>query len=184
MSGESTDKEILSLIANPSTEQLGFKLLYSTYSKRLYWHIRNMVQNHDDADDLLQDVLVKAWKGLKRFRADSAIYTWLYRIASNECITFLKKKNKAVVLSLNSDENKEEGKLKSDENIDGIKLLATLQKALDTLPEKQRQVFCMRYYDEMTYQDISEKLGTTVGSLKASYHHAVIKVEKFFKDND
>lgn len=184
MSGEELDKQILFLIANPKTEKQGFELLYKHYTKRLYWHIRKIVGNHEDADDVLQNVLIKAWKALKNFRGDASIYTWLYRIGSNECITFLNKRNKTKAVSLSDDENALENTLTADQRMDSAKVLAQLQSALDTLPEKQKQVFCMRYYDEMPYQTISEQLGTSVGALKASYHHAVNKIENYFQAHD
>lgn len=184
MSGIDTDKTILELIRNPATERSGFRLLYSTYSERLYWHLRGILNNHEDADDVLQDVLVKAWRGLKNFRGDSAIYSWLYRIGTNECISYLKKRQKNVSVSIHKDENGYEETIEANGDVDTAKTLKLLQKALDALPQKQKQVFCLRYYDEMSYNEISEQLGTSVGALKASYHHAVSKIQEFIEQND
>ncbi|MFY0672517.1 MAG: RNA polymerase sigma factor [Bacteroidia bacterium] len=184
MSGIDTDQKILKLIGNPDTERSGFQLLYTTYAKRLYWHLRGILKNHEDADDVLQDVLVKSWKGLKNFRGDSALYSWLYRIGTNECITFLKRREKNMSLSIHGDDTRLEETIEAKTDIDTSKTLALLQQALDLLPEKQKQVFCLRYYDELTYKEIAEKLGTSIGALKASYHHAVSKIQEHILKHD
>ncbi len=184
MSGTEIDQKILRLIENPATERSGFHLLYTTYSKRLYWHINGILNDHDSTNDVLQEVLVKAWKGLKSFRGDASIYSWLYRIATNQSITHLNKSKKSQVVSIHDQESSFDQKMIADEDVDSAKTLDLLQKALDTLPEKQRIVFCMRYFDEMSYSQISDQLNTSQGALKASYHHAVSKIEKFIQAHD
>ena len=160
-----------------------FNLIVRKYQERVYWHIRKMVLCHEDADDLVQDVFVKAWKGLNNFREDSQLFTWLYRIATNETLTFLKKKQKNQVLPLGDAEYHLGNMLESDEYFNGDAVQLKLQKALLTLPEKQRLVFNMRYFEDLKYEEISEIVGTSVGALKASYHYAVQKVEKYLKND-
>lgn len=155
-----------------------FSLLVRQYQERLYWHIRKMVLNHDDANDLLQNTFMKAWNGLDNFRGDSQISTWLYRIATNETLTFLSnKKNNSI--SISDIEDNVIQNLQSDPYFDGDKVQLLLQQAILKLPEKQRLVFNMRFYDEMPYEEMSEILETSVGALKASYHHASKKIEEF-----
>jgi RNA polymerase sigma factor (sigma-70 family) len=178
------DSEILSKFLNEKTRNESFSLLIDKYQRRLYWHIRRMVLNHDDSDDLVQDVFIKVYKNLINFREDSQLYTWLYRIATNECITFLnKKKNKNNVsiddLSLQLSEN-----LTEENYFSGDAIQKKLQQALLTLPEKQKLVFNMKYYDDLKFQEISDILGTSVGALKASYHLAVKKIEHHLLSND
>lgn len=182
MSGKEVDEEILELSKSRDTEDQAFQAMYKAYAKRLYWHIRRLVLNHDDTDDILQDVFVKAWKGLRNFRGDAQLYTWLYRIASNESMTFLSKSSKKQTLPLEGAMVYQAGEC--TDGPDGDLILKKLELALQTLPDKQRLVFNMRYYDEMTYQQISEVLGTSVGALKASYHHAATKIEKYLTQND
>ena len=182
MSGEGVDHQIIELSKKVHTQDRAFQLMYKTYAQRLYWHIRRMVVGHEDTDDILQDVFVKAWKGLKNFRGDAQLYTWLYRIASNESMTFLSKNSKRQTFSLENTVNYQAGE--AIDGPDGDLILQKLQKALQILPDKQRLVFNMRYYDEMPYQQISDILGTSVGALKASYHHAAIKIEKYLTEND
>jgi len=158
-----------------------YNLIVRKYQERLYWHIRRMVIVHEDADDVLQNVLIKAWKGLANFKAESQLYTWLYRIATNETITFLNKKRKRFFIPINDVEHELSELLVNDENYSGDEIQLKLQKAILTLPEKQRIVFNMKYYDEMKYEEMSEILNTSVGALKASYHHAVKKIEAFVK---
>lgn len=184
MTDSGKDQEIVLLSQQRSTEQKAFSLLYTTYSKRLYWHIRRMVGNHEDADDVLQDVLVKAWKSIKSFRGESKLSTWLYRIATNETLTFLGRRNKRYTTSIDAEENFLDEQLKADVLVDGDVIVQKLGKALEVLPEKQRLVFNMRYYDELSYNEISDIVGTSVGALKASFHHAVNKIEKYLKEND
>lgn len=174
---------LLEELRNPGTRRQGFAKLVTEYSERLYWQIRKMVLSHDDANDILQDVFIKAWTNLENFRGESKVTTWLYRIAVNESITFLNKKRHQNTLSIDEDDSFLINTLESDEYFDGDESQKLLQKAILTLPEKQRLVFQMKYFDEMKYEEMSDILGTSVGALKASYHHAVKKIEKFLSDS-
>lgn len=158
-----------------------FSKIVRTYQERLYWHIRQMVLVHDDANDVLQNTFLKAWKGLDNFRGDAKISTWLYRIATNETLTFLAQKRMKHTLSIDETEDLLLQKMQADAYFDGDEAQLKLQKAILTLPEKQRLVFNMRFYEEMPYKEMSKILDTSVGALKASYHHASKKVEKFLK---
>jgi RNA polymerase sigma factor (sigma-70 family) len=180
---EYNDKELVNLFLNPETRHYGFNLLVNKYKERIYWHIRRMVVNHDDADDLVQETFLKIWQGLGKFRGESSLYTWFYRIATNECITFLKKKRNHFFLPLINVEKTLERSLKTDPWFDGDELEIKLQKALLILPEKQRLVFNLRYFEEMPYVEMSKVLRTSEGALKASFHHAVKKIEKYFEMN-
>ncbi len=173
-----TDKELVQLFHESDNPNYAFNLIVQKYRERLYWHIRKIVISHDDADDVLQNTLVKAWQALLDFRGDSQLFTWLYRIATNESLTFLKSKRTKFFLPLVDVEKQLANKLADDPYFDGNEMQKQLQKAILSLPEKQRIVFNMRYFDEMKYEDISEILGTSVGALKASYHHAVKKIEE------
>lgn len=153
--------------------------LIKKYQQKLYWHIRKIVISHDDADDVLQNTFIKVWKGLGNFKEEAQLYTWLYRIATNESLTFLKQKQKANTVSIHPIEYQLSKSLESDNYFEGDEIQLKLQKAILTLPEKQRIVFNMRYYDEMPYEEMSGVLETSVGALKASYHHAAKKVEEF-----
>ncbi|MBR9920071.1 MAG: RNA polymerase sigma factor [Bacteroidetes bacterium] len=148
------------------------------YQERLYWHVRRMVIEHEDANDVIQNCLVKVFRSIGRFEQKSQLYTWLYRIATNEAITFLKKKKRRSSHGLDDPESQVVNKLEADPWFDGDRAEMLLQKALAELPDKQKQVFLLRYYEEMPYQQMSEVLDTSVGALKASYHHAVKKVEQ------
>ncbi len=178
---EYSDKELLEKFADEATRNYAFNLLVKKYQEKLYWHVRRMVVDHDDADDLVQDIFVKVWKSLEGFREDAKLYTWMYRIATNECITFLNKKKKRIFVPLVDVEAQLSKKMEHDPLFDGDKIQLKLQQAILTLPEKQRVVFHLKYYDEMKYEDMSEVLGTSVGALKASYHHAVKKIEDYMK---
>ena len=178
---ELSDREILDQFSNPETRNYAFNLLVRQYQKRLYWHIRKMVIDHDDTDDILQNVFIKAFNGLSNFREDSRIFTWLYRIATNECITFLNSKKKRFFIPMVDVENQLSQNLENDSYFNGDRIQMLLQQAILTLPEKQRLVFNMKYFEDMKYEDMSEILGTSVGALKASYHHAVKKIEEFMK---
>lgn len=178
----SEDDEILSLLADPKQEEQGFKLLMAKYQEPLYWHIRRMVDVHEDADDLLQNTFIKVFRYIKKFENKSKLYTWLYKIATNETITFLNKQKKNRTTSIESNDRIHH--LKANESVDGEKVIEKLKMAIETLPEKQKLIFNMRYYDELTYDQISEILGTSVGGLKASYHHAAKKIETFFRNKD
>jgi RNA polymerase sigma-70 factor (ECF subfamily) len=177
------DKEIIGRFKNEETRNYAFNLLVRKYQERLYHHIRKMVIDHDDTDDLLQEVFIKAWKGLENFREESQLFTWLYRIASNECLTFLEKKKRKFFLPIYDVKKELSAKLNSyvankSMHFSGEEIEVKLQKALLNLPDKQRLVFNMKYFDDMTYEEMSSVLGTSVGALKASYHHAVKKIEE------
>lgn len=173
------DKAILEKFRNPETRHYAFNLLVSQYQQKLYWHIRKMVIDHDDASDLTQETFIKAWKGLAGFREDAQLYTWLYRIATNECLNFLNKKKRRFFLPIIDVHKQLSARLDTDDLISADEIQLKFQKALLTLPDKQRLVFNMKYFDEMKYEDISSILGTSVGALKASYHLAVKKIEEF-----
>lgn len=165
------------------TQNYAFNLIVRKYQERIYWHIRKIVINHDDADDVVQNTFLKVWGGLQHFREDSQLYTWLYRIATNEALTFLKRKRTKYFLPLIDVEQQLSNSLETDPYFDGDELQAKLQKAIVRLPEKQRLVFNMKYFDEMKYEDMSEVLGTSVGALKASFHHAIKKIEKYLEED-
>lgn len=173
------DKELFYLFKNAETKESAFTAILKKYQEKLYWHIRRMVIDHDDANDVLQNMFIKVWKGLQNFREDSQLYTWLYRIATNECLTFLEQKKKRNSVSLSDIENGLENKIKADTNFDANRLEWKLQLGIQQLPEKQRIVFNLRYYDEMPYEEMSRVLDTSEGALKASYHHAAKKIEEF-----
>lgn len=173
------DKELLMQFRDASTKERSFTLILKKYQEKLYWHIRRMVVSHEDTNDVLQNMFIKVWKALDNFREDSQLYTWLYRIATNECLTFLEKEKKRAPVSLSDVETGLSNKLEADKNFDAGKLEWKLQKAIQQLPEKQRVVFNLRYYDEMPYEKMSQVLETSEGALKASYHHAVKKIEDF-----
>jgi RNA polymerase sigma-70 factor (ECF subfamily) len=179
------DSEILDKFARESSRNEAFSLLLKKYQEKIYWHIRRMVLDHDDADDLVQDVFIKVWKNLANFRSDSQLYTWIYRIASNECITFLNRKKLRNSISLEDSEGQYLLEtLAESPYFDGDKAQIKLQKALLSLPEKQRLVFNMKYFDDLKYDEISDILGTSVGALKASFHIAVKKIEHILLNSD
>ncbi|MFO7844109.1 MAG: RNA polymerase sigma factor [Bacteroidales bacterium] len=178
-----SDKELLTLFKNNEKRNYAFNLIVRKYQEKLYWHIRKIVISHDDADDILQNTFIKIWKGLDGFREDSKLYTWLYRIATNESLTFLKQKKTKYLLPIVDYENQLKETLQSDEHFNGTEIQLKLQKAILKLPEKQRIVFNMKYFEEMKYDDMAEILKTSVGALKASYHHAVKKIENYFKED-
>ena len=178
------EEEIIALLQDPLTQKRAFGEVVSHYSEKIYWQIRKMVVNHDDANDLAQNTFLKAWSNINFFRGESKLSTWLYRIAINESITFLNSQRQKNNVSIDSDDVFLLNKLESDDYFDEDKILLKLQQAIISLPEKQRLVFNMRYYDELSYEEISEILGTSVGALKASYHHAAKKVENFLTNSD
>ncbi|HXH18217.1 MAG TPA: sigma-70 family RNA polymerase sigma factor [Chitinophagales bacterium] len=180
---EISDSQILSAFKDPSTKEEGFKLLMGKYQQRLYWQIRRLVLDHDDADDVLQNVFIKVWNHLGKFQEQSQLFTWLYRIAVNESLTFLSRKKRKGTESLDDEASNLSSKLTADRYFDGDDLQKRLQMAIASLPEKQRQVFLLRYYDEMTYEEMSHLLGTSEGALKASYHFAVKKIEIFLSED-
>jgi RNA polymerase sigma-70 factor (ECF subfamily) len=179
-----SDEELLSLLREPDTIREGFAKLVSEYSEQLYWQIRKMVLSHDDANDILQEVFIKAWSSIDNFRGEAKLSTWLYRIAINESITFINKMRAQNNISIDEDDSFLINQLEGDQYFDGDETQKLLQKAVLTLPEKQRLVFQMKYFDEMKYEEMSEILGTSVGALKASYHHAVKKIENYFDQTD
>ena len=179
-----SDQQIIAELRDESTRQLAFRDLVTTYKERLYWHIRKIVLSHDDTDDVLQNTFVKVWRNIDGFREESGLFTWLFRIATNESLTFLnQKKRKSFV---GSDDNSDYliENLQTDPYFDGDEIQYRLQKAIARLPEKQRLVFNMRYYDDIKYQDMEQILGTSSGALKASYHHAVKKIEEYLKSEE
>ena len=178
------EKEIIALLQDPARQKEAFECIVNEYSEQLYWQIRRMVLSHEDANDLLQNTFIKAWINIDYFRAEAKLSTWLYRIALNECLTFLNKQRAASTVSLDDPEADALQKLESDPYFSGDKAEMALQKALLALPEKQRMVFNLKYYQEMKYEEMSDIFGTSVGALKASYHHAVKKIEKFLEEVD
>jgi len=177
------DTELLKMFREENSRNYAFNLIVQQYQERIYWHIRRIVISHDDADDVTQNTFIKAWNGLPKFKEESKLYTWLYRIATNESITFLNKKRKILYIPINNIEKDLSNKLESDVFFTGDDIQLKLQKAILKLPEKQRIVFNMKYYEELKYEEISEILSTSVGALKASYHHAVKKIETFLKED-
>jgi len=179
MAVTTTDTELLMQFREAATKEKAFTSIIKKYQEKLYWHIRRMVVEHEDANDVLQNVFIRVWNGLQNFREDAQLYTWLYRIATNECLTFLEQQKKKSTISLGDVENGLSNKIKADSNFDANKLEWKLQLAIQQLPEKQRAVFSLRYYDEMPYEEMSRVLETSEGALKASYHHAVKKIEDY-----
>ena len=184
MSVQVDDTEILAKFQDEKTRNEAFNLLLKKYQQKIYWHVRRMVIDHDDADDLVQDVFIKVWKNLQGFRADAQLYTWMYRIATNECITFLNKKKQKNNIPLDDVSYELAETLADSTYFDGDKAQMKLQQALLTLPDKQKLVFNMKYYDDMKYEEMSEVLGTSVGALKASFHLAVKKIEAYLLSTD
>jgi len=173
-----SDDELLKRFKESENPGYAFDLIVRKYQEQVYWHIRRLVICHEDASDLAQDVFVKAWKALPDFRADSGLFTWLYRIATNEALSFLKRKKMRYFLPMVDIEQQLSDSLETDAYFTGSEIEKKIQQAILTLPEKQRVVFNLRYYDEMKYEEMSKILGTSEGALKASYHHAVKKIEK------
>ncbi|MEY4927865.1 MAG: hypothetical protein RI894_2301 [Bacteroidota bacterium] len=175
--------ELLALLQHEATSEKGFRQLMKKYQERLYWHIRRILPEHEDTNDVLQNTFVKVFRNISNFKGDARLYTWLYRIATNEAITFLNKQKKRTVISMDNDD-----KINWDEVLPAetplepaADILDRLAQAISLLPEKQRLVFNMRYYDELPYREMSEMLGTSEGALKASFHHATKKIEDFLK---
>lgn len=178
------DKELIADLKTEGKKEMAFHILVKTYQERLYWHIRRIVMNHDDADDIMQNVYIKVWNNVEGFREDSSLYTWLFRIATNESLSFLQKQRRQSVFSTTEISEHLADSLESDKYFDGDEIQKKLHMAVIQLPEKQRLVFNMKYFDEMKYEEISEILQTSVGALKASFHHAVKKIEESFNKND
>lgn len=173
------DTDLLIQFRNPDTKEKAYTAIIKKYQERLYWHIRRLVVEHEDANDVLQNVFIRVWRGLENFREDAQLYTWLYRIGTNECLSFLEQQKRKAVLSLNEEEDGLANKVRADQHFDANKLEWKLQLAIQKLPEKQRIVFTLRYYDEMPYEEMSQVLETSTGALKASYHHAAKKIEDY-----
>ncbi len=179
----SSDSELLVQFRNPITREKAFTAIIKKYQEKLYWHVRRMVVEHEDANDVLQNVFVRVWNGLGNFREDSQLYTWLYRIATNECLTYIEQQKKRASVALDEVETGLSNKIRADSHFDANRLEWKLQLAIQQLPEKQRVVFNLRYYDEMPYEEMSRVLDTSEGALKASYHHAVKKIEDYIKNH-
>lgn len=177
------EKEFIQELLNPKTQNIAFQKLLREYQRPLYNHIRNIVLNHDDTDDVLQNTFIKVFRYLKDFKGDSKLFSWMYRIATNEAITFINQKAKKNGVTSEALQTRLVENLKADVYFDGNEIQIKLQNAVASLPEKQQLVFKMKYYEELKYEEISEILGTSVGALKASFHHAVKKIEDFVKKN-
>ena len=181
---DSDDRELIADLKQDNKRDLAFHVLVKKYQERLYWHIRKIVMNHEDADDVLQNTFIKVWKSINKFREESSLYTWLYRIATNESLTFINSKKRKSYMLLNDVSEYLMENLMSDPYFEGDKIQLKLQEAILRLPDKQRIVFNLKYFDEMKYEDMSKILDTSVGALKASYHHATKKIEDHIKNRD
>ncbi len=182
MAGSSDDIALLQAFRHPDTREKAFTAIIKKYQEKLYWHIRRLVIQHEDANDVLQNVFIKVWKGLENFREDSQLYTWLYRIATNESLTYIEQQKRKSAISLDNEDTTVH-KLKAEKDFDGKKAEWKLQLAIQQLPDKQRVVFNLRYFEEMPYEEMSKVLETSEGALKASFHHAVKKIEEFILNN-
>lgn len=174
-----TEEQLVVELQSDSLKEQAFRKLVSTYGQRLYWHIRKMVLDHDDADDVLQNTFIKVYKHIDSFKADSKLYTWLYRIATNEAINFLNKKSRRSMVAAEEVQQRALDKLEADVYFEGDAIQLALQKAIASLPERQRLVFNMKYFDDLTYEELSEILDVSVGGLKSSYHLAVKKIKAY-----
>ncbi|MBE99203.1 RNA polymerase sigma factor [Flavobacterium coralii] len=177
------EKVFIAELLNPKTRETAFRQLVARYGKPLYNHIRTIVLNHDDADDVLQNTFIKIFRNLENFKGESKLFSWMYRIATNEAITFISQRAKKLGLSTEEAQQKAILNLKADDYFEGDALQLKLQQAIAILPEKQQLVFKMKYFEDLKYEEISEILGTSVGALKASYHHAVKKIEEYIVNN-
>lgn len=178
-----SEKALVKELKQKESRAKAFEVLVNTYKERLYWHIRRIVLDHDDTDDVLQNTFIKVYRNIDGFKGESKLYSWLYRIATNESLTFLKQKSKKAGISDEELKNRMVENLQADVYFEGDEIQLKLQKALVTLPDKQKLVFTMKYFQEMKYEDISEVLETSVGALKASYHLAVKKIESYLKED-
>lgn len=174
---EDSDEAILGLITNPRTRDQGYRQLVSTYKERIYWTVRKMINNHEDTNDLVQEVFIKVYNNIEKFNQESQLYTWIYRIAVNETLGAIRKSKKMPIVSIDSDMAKELDSQEDSGQMDGDQIEYLLNEAVELLPEKQKVVFNLRYYQEMKYKEMSQVLDTSEGGLKALYHHAVKKVE-------
>lgn len=177
-----TDQEILDKFKNPATRETAFSMLVRKYQEKIYWQVRRLVLDHEDANDVCQNIFIKVWQNLEKFKENSQLYTWLYRIATNETLTFMSQKKRTDSIPIETEDYDLSDNFGADPYFDGDDLQVKLQNAIATLPEKQRIVFLMRYYDEVKYEDMAEILDTSVGALKASYHHAAKKIEKYLTE--
>ena len=177
------EKAFILELLHPKTQNTAFKTLLQLYQKPLYNHVRGMVLNHDDADDVLQNTFIKVYSNLKNFKGESKLFSWMYRIATNEAITFMQQRAKKQGISSEEVQKKVLNTLESDVFFDGNEIQLKLHKAIATLPEKQQLVFKMKYFEELKYEEMAEILETSVGALKASYHIAVKKIEAILKTN-
>ena len=182
MNSTYNEKEIVVLLQDPARQREAFARIVKEYSEQLYWQIRRLVLTHDDANDILQNTFIKAWTNIEYFRGDAKMSTWLYRIALNECLTFLNKQRASQQLSIDEAEAETMNQLESDTYFDGDETQKIFLQAVKQLPEKQQMIFNLKYFNEMKYEEISEILGTSIGALKASYHHAVKKNRIFFRE--
>ncbi|HVF95853.1 MAG TPA: sigma-70 family RNA polymerase sigma factor [Flavisolibacter sp.] len=180
---DASDALLLQQFRDPQTKEKAYTTIIKKYQERLYWHIRRLVVDHDDANDVLQNMFIRVWNGLQNFKEESQLYTWLYRIATNESLTFLENQKKRSSVSFSDVETGLSNKIKADKHFDPNRLEWKLQLGIQQLPEKQRIVFTLRYYDELPYEEMSRVLETSEGALKASYHHAVKKIEDFIKNH-
>ena len=181
---DNDDFDIIADLKQENKRDLAFRILVKKYQEKLYWHIRKIVINHDDADDVLQNTFLKIWRNIDNFREESSLYTWLYRIATNESISFLNSNKRRSYIPINETNDYLVKNIESGTYFEGDEAQKKLQKAILKLPEKQRIVFNMKYFDEMKYEDMSQILDTSVGALKASYFHAVRKIEEYLKNTD
>ncbi|MFO7701991.1 MAG: RNA polymerase sigma factor [Psychroflexus maritimus] len=175
------ERELVEKLKDKAFKNEAFEELLNQYKERLYWHIRTMLKSHEDTDDVLQNVFIKIYKNIDKFKGNSKLYSWMYRIATNESITFLNKRAKRLQISDEELQTKMINDLKSDVYFEGSEIQLKLQKAIAQLPQKQQQVFNMKYFQDLKYKEMSEILDTSVGALKASYHHATKKIEEFLK---
>ncbi|MCH4822882.1 RNA polymerase sigma factor [Gramella lutea] len=180
---KNSESHFVEKLKNSSTSQEAFRDLISEYKQRLYWHIRNMVKDHDDTDDILQNTFLKIYRNIGQFKGDSKLYSWMYRIATNESITFLNKKARRLQITSEELQNQIIDNLESDVYFEGEEIQLKLQKAIASLPDKQQQVFNMKYFEELKYREMAEILETSEGALKASYHIASKKIEDYLKSN-
>lgn len=178
-----TEDSLITKLQDPASRNDGFRELVSLYKERLYWHLRNMVKDHHDTDDILQNTFIKIFNNIDKFKGESKLYSWMYRIATNEAITFLNKKAKNLQLSSEELQQTLLDNLESDVYFEGDEIQLKLQQAIASLPQKQQQVFNMKYFEELKYREMSEILETSEGALKASYHIAAKKVEEFLKSH-
>ncbi len=180
---EISDSDLLEMFRIESSRNHAFHMLVTKYQKRIYWQVRRIIIDHDDANDVVQNVFIKVWKNLATFKEASSLYTWMYRIATNESLTFIKQKRANMYVPFDSVSGSLSRKLEDDNYFSGDAIQKKLQKAILTLPDKQRIVFNMKYFENIKYEQMSQVLDTSVGALKASYHHAVKKIEAFLKNN-